>query len=458
MGLRFWRGQSERKVDEGQEVKAAMGLSEGLASLLSFGTSTSAATAQGAIRIYETCSAVHIPVEIVVNTFATIPPVLRVKGKVVREHPMLDLLNKPSPDFTGTLLREVLATNFLVAGEAFLVGLGGVTRPPLELQPISPTVISHTPGELGTVGQFLNTGEALSGNYTRTLKKNRRMYLRGGDTELRQIRGFSTKNGSLMRGQSPLISAAAEARQHILGTGHNISLLEKGGRLSLLFHYKQKNMSRTLFNETLRRVRDQFGGSDEAGAIGVTSGDDLDIKEMGVNNKDMDWGVLQSTAAKVCALTYRVPLPLIGESATFSNFAAAMLALYDYATIPLSKQLYGGLSDFLMPRYGMEDSGATLEFDAQAVTALVSRQVEELGKRKSLYIDTTDEMRGYVGADPAPLGAGTSIMVPSSLVPLGSELLGEEELEPEELAPEEEEELEEELPEEKPDEEDLEKE
>ncbi|MCH8302544.1 MAG: hypothetical protein IH912_07300, partial [Proteobacteria bacterium] len=56
--------------------------------------------------------------------------------------------------------------------------------------------------------------------------------------------------------------------------------------------------------DSLRLSRRRF-------VTGVTAGGALDIKELGVNNKDMDFANLQDMARTAVALQYKFPLPLL---------------------------------------------------------------------------------------------------------------------------------------------------
>ena len=108
-----------------------------------------------------------------------------------------------------------------------------------------------------------------------------------------RIDGFKGTNIPL------LVSAASEARQHILGNDHNISILEKGGRVSLVFHF-DADLSPDDFEATKDRVRAQYGGASNAGEIGVTSGGKLDIKETGTSR--LQARICSSRKRRVCGV------------------------------------------------------------------------------------------------------------------------------------------------------------
>jgi HK97 family phage portal protein len=301
-----------------------------------------------------------------------------------------------------------------------LILIGGRRRPPLELQPISVKHASVPEGVGGVPSQIQVSGNTLAGEYKPDITKGVLRYFSGNLRELIQIRNYSTRNNSLLRGQSPLLAASKEVRQHILGGTHNISILEKGGRVSLIFHF-DADMDDEDFEEAKTRVREQYGGAGNAGEIGVTAGGELSIKEVGINNRDMDFSVLQKMAVKSVTLQYHVPLPLVtDERQTLNNYREGKLALYDDAVIPLSKRIFGGLGDTLLPRYGVDPSRARITFDPDQVSALVARRNEEVGKRQKIGVESDNEIRAYLGKE--PYEGGDVILKSASLIPAGTDV------------------------------------
>ena len=403
------------------ETKATLGTtaSTGKFLLLGGGGQTGAGTASSAMSLYEQSSAISIPVNMVGDGFAVLDPILLTSDRrVIYEHPLLDLLRKPSPHFPAELFFEVLAKNYLVTGETAFVAKGPVTRPPLEIQPISPKNLTALRVAGSDVAQSWNvSGNSLVGVYEADEKFR---YRDGGFRELKVIRNFSTKDNSLLRGQSLLVSASKEARQHILGGIHNVSLLENGGRVSLVFHFEE-DLSIEDYDVVRERVREQYGGVLNAGEIGVTSGGKMTVKELSTTNKDMDFLDMQKWVTKSLALQFHVPLPLVtDERLTMNNYAIAKLALYDDAIIPLSGRIYGGLGELLLPRYGMDPSKIRITFDPDRVTSLMERRNGELKERKLIGIESYNELRAMVGRE--PFEGGDVILVPANMVPVGTDM------------------------------------
>jgi HK97 family phage portal protein len=403
-----------------EKKMAVLGSSDELGAFLAFGYDGSAATPSGAMSLYEDSTAVSVPINIVADHFSQIEPVLTFEDDHTRDHDVIRLLVRPSPDYTGTLFRETLGKNYLIAGETECVAMGGVTRPPSELQPINPRAVAAVEGKDGRLSALNVSGPTLTGNYVRDRKGGGVRFYQGTMLEAKMIRNYSTKNHSLLRGQSLLVSAAQEARQHILGGKHNVSLLEKGGRPTLVMHYASDGAIDE-FEETKETINNTLGGYDNAGRIIVTTGGQLTVENLSSSNVDMDFGTLQGMARQAVALQYHVPLPLITTDATtLNNYQVALLALYDDAVLPLAGRIFGGLSDFLLPRYGLDPTRYRITYDPDQITALQARRVDELTKRVALNVESDNEIRQMLGRE--PYEGGDVILKPANLVPVGSDL------------------------------------
>ncbi len=386
-----------------------------------------AANPGAALRFYDSSSAVSIPVNVIAELFAGLRPILKTENdgdlETVYVHPVLELLNSPSPFFDKILFFETIAKNYLVTGENEIVALGNVNFPPTELQPISPSAVSVVEGEQGLATSFDVSGNTLNGSYRLELKKNKARYFDGKFRELKQTRNFSTRGSSLLRGTSPLRAASDEVRQDILGNDHNVALLENGGRVSMVFNFKQ-NMSADDFDAVKGRVREQYGGAAKAGTIGVTAGENLEISEIGTNNKDMDFAELKRMARQAIALQYKFPIVLMStDAATFSNYETAKLAVYDDAVLPLADRLFASLSEFLLPRYGLDPATTTITYDKSNINALTSRTLDEIQKRKEIGVESDNELRESMGR--APYEGGDLIYKPANLIPVGDDVVDE---------------------------------
>lgn len=413
-------GRKQHADVETKSSTQVLGLSEELGSFLKFGSTGTAVTPTSAMNLYNKSTAVSIPINYIAEAFASINPVLKEGNEIITNHPVLELLQMPSPFFTQDLFLESLGKNYLITGECELIALGNINRPPLELQPINPKNVTINEGQSGLATSMIVSGESLVGAYNLVQRGRSVRYLRNNLAEIKQIRNYSTRNNSLIRGQSPLVSASAEVRQNIEGNNHNVSLLVNGGRVSLVFNF-DADLSDDDFQATKQRVLEQYGGTGNAGQIGVTSGGKLDIKELGTSNKDMDFAQLQTMARIAVALQYKFPLPLLStEASTFNNYKEAKAALFDDAVLPLADRIFGGLSDFLLPRFGLDPSKVRITYSMDQITALTSRRNEELKLRRELNLESLNEMRTLIGRE--PVDGGDTVMAPANMIPIGSDL------------------------------------
>jgi HK97 family phage portal protein len=411
--LAFWKKEPEKK-------SSVIGVNDIWSQYLGLSNSTGA-TPQAALNLYDQSTAVSVPVNWISDAFVSIDPVLWDGEKFIRQHPVLDLLNKPSPFYDALLFRESLSKAYLITGETYLVAIGNIRRPPLQLNPVSPSNVTVTQTAGGIAGLMQVTGESWTGEYNGKQVGRDFRYFSGNLKELKQIRNYTTKNNSLLRGQSPLVSASQKARQDILGSEHNVSILEKGGRVSLVFHYKQ-DMNPDDYEATLKCLRDQFGGATEAGKIGMSVGEELEIKELSKSNRDMDFANLQGMAKSDIALQYKFPLALLTlDASTMNNLEVSIPLLYDNAVLPLADRIYDGLSAFLLPKYDLDPSLVKITYDPRDITALQSRFLDELNKRVEMNLETRNELRGILGREPVEDG-GDTIYQNANLIPAGTDV------------------------------------
>ncbi len=413
-----WGSKAHTPVETKSSSKV-LGLSPELGSFLLFGGST-AATPAGAMSLYKQSTAVSVPVNYIAEAFASIDPVLKKGTEIINDHPVLEMLQNPSEFYTKELFFENIAKNYLIAGETEIVAVGSINRPPLELQPINPQNITIVQGVGGLATNMIVSGDTLTGSYLLETRGRKARYLRGNLAEMKQIRSYSTRNNSLLRGESVLVSASASVRQNILGNTHNVRLLENGGRVSLVFNF-DADLGDDDFEATKQRVREQYSGAENAGKVAVTSGGKMTVQELGSSNKDMDYAMLQTMAIEAVALQFKFPLPLINSKAsTFNNYSEAKTALYDDAVLPLADILFGGLSSLLLPRYGLDPSKIKLTYDIDQITALTGRRNEELKLRKDLGIESVNELRALIGRE--PVDGGDNVLAPANLIPIGTDM------------------------------------
>ncbi|MGR3179853.1 MAG: phage portal protein [Candidatus Anammoxibacter sp.] len=377
-------------------------------------------TAHRAATFYRESSAVATAIDIIAKEIEQIIPVVKIKnGDFLEQHPVLELLKNPNEfedyrEFMGRLSR-----NYLLNHDAFVYGEGLVSSPPINLFAVTNQHVSITQDGHDRYPSIfhLTTGFG-EGIYSRNkVKRNLRFY-DGNLKEIYQIHGYSSRADNVFA-DSPLEAAALETRQQVTGSNHNLKIIENGGRLSIAAIFKNE-MTDEEYLQRKKAITEQFAGSDNAGKIAVFSSNDMELKEHGQSNKDMDFANLDKTAREAIYMRYGVPLPIVSASSqTFNNFDRAIEDLYDRAILPYTNILFSGLTKMLRHRF--KDSFETITFNPEAISALKGRMMEELKIRRDINIETVNELRqGLPGRE--PIEGGDIYFQPATLIPAGEDL------------------------------------
>lgn len=405
--LKFWERKLEKK-NNGEVVEIPVDGS--LGEFLGLGQNM---TSHQAFTFYRDCQGVATVIDGIAELIPELPLYLEIDGEVVTDHEVLSLLKSPHPDYTGRLFMTSLATYFLLTGEAYIFAGGNFRYPPLMIAPISPANVATIQGDDGFSSAFQIGSMMYQGVYKRVKLDKRWIFLNSKQKQIKQIRRFSTKDNSQYNGESKLLAAANDVRQNLAGTKHNINTLVKGGRLTLLFSILE-DLNPEKFAEAKEQIISQYS-SDQGQSIAVVKGSQIDVKEMGVTNKDMDFATLQKMTEKAIAKRYNYPLALISDdSSTFNNLSTAYQALYDNCVMPVARQLYDALGALLLPRYNLDPALVHLKVDDSSVPAIALRMAEIAQTRRNSYTWKENELRAGQGLD--PLEDGDKVYRPANLM------------------------------------------
>lgn len=391
-------------------------------------------TAAQAMHFYRTNSTVATAVDKIATKVEQITPVLKKdNGDIIDRHPILNLLKNPNPFDTWHEFIGKLSRHYLLKHDSHLTLLGNVERPPLEVYAVKPQNVNTVQADDYFPAAYNITIGHTRGNYIRTEKRRRIRFLDSNMRELYHIMGFSSRDDEL-HGDSPLEAAALEVRQQVKGRTHNLTLLDNGGRLSLIVSFKDPDgVSDDEHKMRKQRINEDLGGASNAGKIAVVSGAQVDVKEAGVNNKDMDYAELDRVAAESIYLRYEIPLPLITtDAATYNNVENALFDFYENTVLPVADILFSGLTKVLLPRYGIDDMQIT--YNPESINTLIRQKLKELKTRREINIETINELRALL-PNRESLGGGSDVLYqPATLVPVGEDLYTDDNETPEELA------------------------
>lgn len=417
MSWKFWQKAEKHEIKSNELSKWGPLLELGV---LANGAIT-ARTAAGALAAYRKSSAVSAPVRMIAADIAMLEPIIETDGDVDQSRAalaLIELLNNPGLNWLKDLFLETLSIYQSLTGNAYIWAGGNIARPPLAIAPVNPSDISINHDGNGTIISInVNTGPS-RGVYTAETKNGKTRYIANGFAEITQIRGFSSRNGGIFEGESPLVSVAAEIEQMVRGNTHNNALLANGGRLSALFALKG-DLTNEQLKDAAEVILSQYQGESNAGQIGVVGAEDVSVTEFGITPKDMDYAKMLVLARNAVALQYGVPPVLINqEKATFSNMDTAREMLFDNAVSPAVRRLFSGIEAFLFPRFGLDTAKSSLTFDQLKVPSIRARRVRELNERRKANVETINELRASINRE--PIDGGDELFVPATMIPLST--------------------------------------
>ena len=334
----------------------------------------------------------------------------------VDNHPLLDLLYKPSPTMSQVEYFQALYSYLLIAGNNYILSVGGDNSPPTELYNLRPDRMKI---RTGTRAMPVSYDYVLKGQVVESYLVDQAT----GNSKVKHIKLFNPLDDYY--GMSPMAASSVDIDQHNLANKHNVNLLQNGARPSgaVIFNPKDETgghvqLSDVQRNQLMNDVNQRFSGTGNAGKPMLLEGD-FDWKEMGLSPKDMDFIQLKNMSAKDIALVYGVPSQLIGipDSQTYSNFAEAKLALYNETIIPLLDRIQGDMNEWLVPMFN--EQGLELRYDIDSIPAMAEqrkRVFESVSAGVKDGILTRNEAREQLGYE--PMEGADSLLVPANLMPL----------------------------------------
>ena len=343
------------------------------------------------------------------------------RGKnTVEDHPLLDLLDRPSPTKGYVELFESLYSFLLLSGNSYLISTGNDGSPPQEMYCLRPDRVKIIPGQMSLPLGYQYT---VNGKVVTEYEVNQST----GASPVKHFKLFHPKHDHL--GLSPLVSAATNLDSHNLTNRHNVALLQNGARPSgaVIFKPKDESGSSVQLSDSQRAqiisdMESRFSGASNAGRPMLLEGD-FTFQQMGLSPKDMDFSVLKKMSAIDIALCFGVPAQLVGipDAQTYNNMPEARLALYEETIIPILRRIQSDLNEWLTPQFADD---LKLEYDIDSIPAMAEsrkRVFESVVQGVNAGILTRNEARAKLGID--PIKGGDTLFVPATFMPI--DLMGQ---------------------------------
>jgi HK97 family phage portal protein len=332
---------------------------------------------------------VYRAVRMIAEAAASVPLLLYEGDGEHEDHPLLDLLARPSPDHTGTDLLEAWYGYLLVSGNAYIeaVALDGRIR---ELHALRPDRMKVVPGAEGWPEAYEYTCAG------RTVRFEEEPV--SGVRPILHVRLFHPANDHY--GMSPVEAAAQAIDIHNTAGRWNKALLDNSARPSgaLVYGGADGRMSPEQFERLKAELEDGFQGPRRAGRPLLLEGG-LDWKPLSLSPKDMDFIEARNGAAREIALAFGVPPMLLGIPGdnTYSNYQEAQRAFWRGTVLPLVIRTAKALSSWLAPAW---HSNLELRPDLDQIEALTSEREALWARIEKVSFLTLNEKRAAVGYAP----------------------------------------------------------
>ncbi len=312
-------------------------------------------------------------------------------GAALAEHPLLALLDRPSPGQDGAALLEALYGHLLLAGNAYVEAAGaedGVA--PAELHILRPDRVRVIPGRDGWP----------EGYEYRVGAKAHVFDMTGPCPPLLHLRAFHPLDDHY--GMSPLEAAAVSVDIHNAAAKWTKALLDNAARPSGAVIYKGVDGHGAMTDEQYKRLVEELEtnhqGARNAGRPMLLEGG-LDWKPMGYSPSEMEFLETKNAAAREIALAFGVPPMLLGLPGdnTYANYQEANRAFYRQTVAPLVRRTAAALSAWLGWRWG---GAVRVEADPDRTPAFAAeRDAQWMRISAATFLDD-DEKRSLLGLAP----------------------------------------------------------
>ncbi len=326
-------------------------------------------------------------VNLISRGLASVPWLLYRGEEEVFEHPLLTLLNSPSPRQAGSAFMEAMVGHLLLSGNTYIEAVfegGGTVR---ELHPLRPDRVTIIPGAKGLPAAY---EYSVNGKSCRIACDSQT-----GESPILHLKLFHPLND--WYGMSPVEAAAQSVDQHNAVAGHNLAILQNSGRPSgaLMVPNGLTHEQRETAREDIRQLHQ---GVHNAGKVIVIEGE-CKWQEMGLSPKDLDFIEGKNLSAREIAQAFGVPPMLVGVpgDATFANYKEARFHLWEDTIIPLLEYVVAEFNLWLVPYF---DEKLRLSYDLDSIPALAPRREAAWAKVAGADFLTVNEKRQAVGYTP----------------------------------------------------------
>lgn len=375
------------------------------------------------IDLYLRASPLFIATNMVASSVADINFIIydKKKDKIIYEHELLTLLNKPNPFTEKKLFINQLVSNYLLTGNIYVVKYMSSRAMPIELMSINPQDITiQSSSQDDYAGSYTITNNFNKQNGTVFNRNDKYKFVAKNENELIHCINYNPNYGnSNLVGTSFFAGAAIELSMYLEANLLNYNFIKNGANPSAIINYDGDNPL-MLDPDTAEKVKNKlentFKGANNAGSV-VFLSDKYKIQTLGSQVKDLNYAELQARVDKKVFQCLQIPIAKIENKAmTYSNLDVAEYQYYDNAVLPI----FNKIADFLTTKILQVDyknsQDLVLTYDEAEIKPLKTRQADYV---KTIYKDgiiTRNEARtelGYEASQNGDLFYGSNLAVPN---------------------------------------------
>ena len=330
-------------------------------------------------------------IRMIAEAAASVPWLLHEGTREMREHPLLDLLQRPNARQSGMELMDSWYSHLHLFGNAYLEAVN-LMDDMAEIHLLRADRV-----------RIISDNRGWPAFYEYSVGGRARRYPEQTPAGIRPIlhmRLFHPTDDHY--GMSPLEAAAYSVDIHNAAGRWAKALLDNSARPSGALVYKGPDGAPNMTDEQFKRLKseleDNYAGAINAGRPLLLEGG-LEWASMGHSPKDMEFIQTKHVAAREIALAFGVPPMLLGIPGdnTYSNFAEANRSFWRQTLLPLTRRTAQALTNWLAPRFGR---AIRLSPDTDRIVALSSER-EALWERvaRADFL-TINEKRLAVGYSP----------------------------------------------------------
>lgn len=319
----------------------------------------------------------------------------------ILEHELLNVLYKPNSFMNKNEFFSLYQTYKDLTGSAYILILpltDTQRKTKFELHLLRPDWISFLVGGDGNISEYVY--RTSSGKEFKFEKKM-------------VIASHYPNPTDALRGLSPLKPGSLAIDTDNQLTKYHANVIRNGGKIEGLLTFKTDNLTSDQIAEIRKSFKEQYAGADKSGTPFIGYGD-IAYQNLGLNPQELSFIESKKMTRDDILLLFQVPKSVLGltDDVQKGNYEESVRAFLSETIKPLIVNLVEKLNENLFP----PELELTFVDPTPADMEMKIKKVES-GIRS--YFMTPNEARAEFGLE--PIENGDELLVPFSVVPLGSE-------------------------------------